>query len=115
MTEIINAIMPFIPQSAIPVVIVVLGGLYIYRKIDSQRKETKAVRDEDSREIREKLQAHDFEIANLKGSSGHHSEVLDDLREQINILNVNLVKNTVTIENLGKVVEKLGIELSEKK
>lgn len=115
MVEILNTLLPHISPTALPLVVVILGGIYIYKKIDTQRKETKAVRDEDSREIREKLQAHDFEIANLKGSSGHHSEVLDDLREQINILNVNLVKNTVTIENLGKVVEKLGIELSEKK
>ena len=111
MLEALNTILPYIPSGAIPVVVVVLGCFYLYKKIDGQRQETKAVRDADTREIREKLQAHEFEIANLKGSARHHGEVLDELREQINILNVNLAKNTVTIDNLAKVVEQLGTEL----
>lgn len=105
MVETITAILPFISPSALPLVIVILGGIYIYRKIGNERKETKVERDKDSQDIHDKILKLDFEVTNIKGNVGHHQEVLEDLRNQINVLNMNIVKLTVSMENLVKNLE----------
>lgn len=102
MIELVSTVLPYIAPSALPVVIVAIVCFYIYRKIGNERKETKAERDNDSREIHDKILKHDFEIANLKGIVVEHKNTLEDLREQVAILNTNIVKLTVVVENLTK-------------
>lgn len=106
MSGIIATILPYISPAALPLVIVILGGLYIYRKIGNERRETKVERDKDSQAIHDKILKLDFEVTNIKGNVGHHQEVLEDLRNQINVLNMNIVKLTVSMENLVKNLEK---------
>ena len=98
MLDIVTAILPYIPSAALPIILVVLGGLYIYRKIGSERKSTAEERDKEFREIHDKLIEYQFQIAALKGTSEKHDTLIDDLREQITILNTNVVKLTVTME-----------------
>lgn len=98
MLDIVTTILPYIPSAALPVVLVVLGGLYIYRKIGSERKNTAEERDREFREIHDKLLEYQFQITALKGTSEKHDTLIDDLREQITILNTNVVKLTVTME-----------------
>lgn len=100
MEQLVSTILPYISPSALPLVVVVLGGLYIYRKIDGQRKVTAVERDKEFGDIHDTILKHEFEIANLKGTSTHHEEVLDDLRDTVGILNTNIVKLTVTVESL---------------
>lgn len=101
----IVAIISAIPPSAIPIVVVILGLGYLYFKFGQEKKDrevTKAVRNKDSQEIHDTLLRHTFQIDELKGQNVHHEQVLDDLNKQMGLLNTNIVKLQVTIENMGK-------------
>ena len=101
----IAAIISAIPPAAIPIVIVILGLGYLYfkfGKVEKDRAITKDIRDKDSQEIHDTLLRHTFQIDELKGHSVHHEEVLDDVNKQLSLLNTNIVKLQVTIENMGK-------------
>lgn len=101
----IGAIISLVPPSAIPIVIVILGLGYLYFKFGQEKKDrevTKAARDRDSQEIHDTLLRHTFQIDELKGHSVHHEQVLDDVNKQLSLLNTNIVKLQVTIENMGK-------------
>lgn len=106
MLEIISTILPYITPSALPVILVVLGGLYIYKRIDGERSKTKEIRDTDSQQIHDDLLKLKFKVSELDGKTVKHEQVIDDLREQINILNQNVVRLSVVIEQLAKNLEK---------
>ena len=107
MTELITAIVPYISPAAFPTVVVVLGLFYIYRKIGNERQITKTQRDNDSLQIHDQLLKHDFEIANLKGQSIHHEQILDDLRQQVTILNQNLSVVVTKLDTLAEAIKEL--------
>lgn len=101
----IGAILSLVPPSAIPIVIVILGLGYLYFKFGQEKKDraiTKDIRDKDSQEIHDTLLRHTFQIDELKGHSVHHEQILDDVNKQLSLLNTNIVKLQVTIENMGK-------------
>ena len=106
MLEIISTILPYITPSALPVILVVLGGIYIYKRIDGERSKTKEIRDTDSQQIHDDLLKLKFKVSELDGKTVKHEQVIDDLREQINILNQNVVRLSVVIEQLAKNLEK---------
>ena len=106
MLEIISTILPYITPSALPVILVVLGGIYIYKRIDGERSKTKEIRDTDSQQIHDDILKLKFKVSELDGKTVKHEQVIDDLREQINILNQNVVRLSVVIEQLAKNLEK---------
>lgn len=102
MLEIIQAILPHIAPSALPLVVVILGGLYIYRKIGGERARTKEIRDTDSQKIHDDILKLQFKVTEIDGRTVKHEQVIDDLREQINLLNTNVVRLSVVIEKLSE-------------
>ena len=66
MTELITAIVPYISNTALPVVVVVLGLFYIYRKIGNERKDTKIERDKDSENIKAEIAVLKSELEQIK-------------------------------------------------
>lgn len=102
MAETIAQIIPYVPQAAWPVILVV--GLYLY--INKQRKDTKNERDTDSLSIHDTLIKHGFQIQALKDADLHKSDVLEDLRTQISTMNVEIAKLSVSIDNLTRLLEK---------
>ena len=66
MTELITAIVPYIPPAAFPTVVVVLGLFYIYRKIGNERKDTKIERDKDSENIKAEIAVLKSELEQIK-------------------------------------------------
>lgn len=105
MAEAITSLIAAIPSGALPIVVVILGLAYLYfkfSKVEKDREVTKQQRDSDSQAIHDTLLKHSFQIDELKGRSVHHEEILDDLRKQVTILNENIVKLSVMIENLIK-------------
>lgn len=103
--DVIGPILSVVPPVALPLVVVILGLGYLYfkfGKVEKDREVTKAVRDKDSQEIHDTLLRHTFQIDELKGHSVHHEQVLDDVNKQLSLLNTNIVKLQVTIENMGK-------------
>lgn len=107
MIEIISTILPYISSSALPLVVVVLGGIYIYKKIDGERKVTKEARDKDSLEVHDTLLKHSFQIQQLKDDQLLTSTVVDDLRDTCSQLNSNIVKLDTNVLNLTEVVREL--------
>lgn len=106
METLVTTVLPFISPAALPLVIVVVACFYIYKKIDNDRQKTKVERDADSQDLHDKFLKMEFDVANMKGEVGHHKDVLEDLRNQVNLLNINIVKLTVSLESLVNNLEK---------
>lgn len=104
MEALISAIVPTIPGAAWSVIILVLGGLYIYRKIESNRKVTKDERDKDSQDLHDKIMKHDWEIGQIKADNSHRDILLDDLRKQVEAVNQNLAIVATKLDSLVEAV-----------
>jgi hypothetical protein len=105
MEEIIRALIPTIPGAAWSVIILVLGGLYIYRKIESNRKVTKDERDKDSQDLHDKIMRHDWEINQIKADNNHRDVLLEDLRKQVEAVNQNLAIVATKLDSLVEAVK----------
>lgn len=105
MEEIIAALIPTIPSAAWSVIILVLGGLYIYRKIESNRKVTKDERDKDSQDLHDKIMRHDWEINQIKSDNNHRDVLLEDLRKQVEAVNRNLAIVATKLDSLVEAVK----------
>lgn len=105
MESILNLIIPTIPGAAWSVIVLVLGGLYIYKKIESNRKVTKDERDKDSQDLHDKLMKHDWEINQIKTDNNHRDVLLDDLRKQVEAVNHNLAIVATKLDNLVEAVK----------
>ena len=66
MTELITAIVPYISNTTLPVVVVVLGLFYIYRKIGNERKVTKSERDTQHENLLARVMLLENEIQQIK-------------------------------------------------
>jgi len=80
----------------------IIAAVVVYVIIYLQRNSTASRRDEDSQGIHDDILKLRFEVDNLKHSDVHKEEILEDLRNQLNILNTNLAKLSVTIEGMEK-------------
>lgn len=106
MESLVTSLLPYISPAALPLVVVIIACFYIYKKIENDRQKTKVERDADSQDLHDKILKMEFDVANMKGEVGHHKDVLEDLRNQVNLLNINIVKLTVSLENLVNSMEK---------
>ena len=107
--EALAALIPFVPQAAIPLVICVCFYLYI----QSKRKATAVERDKDSQEIHDKMLKHDFEIANLKGEFSQQRNVNDDLNKQIVELSKAVAQFSVAVDTLTQAVAELKQDIRD--
>ena len=101
--SVIGTILSAISPSALPIVVVILGLAYLYfkfKKVEDDRKSTKIARDNDSQEIHDTLLKHSFELANLKGTIDLHNDKLESIDKQLSIVNQELVKLNIQVENL---------------
>lgn len=101
MEQIITSVLSSLSPSALPVVVLCLGGLYLWFKfgrMEKDRQETKAARDNDSQEIHDDILKLKFKVSELDGRTVHHADLLEDLREQVATLNSNISKLTVQLE-----------------
>lgn len=95
--------------SAIPLVVVLLGGFWIYRKtqnIEQARRITKAERDDDSKKMHDDLLKLQFKVSELDGIVVLHRDKLDSIEKQLTSVNVELVKLNVQVEGLVKALER---------
>ena len=95
--------------SAIPLVVVILGGFWIYRKtqnIEQARRITKAERDQDSQKMHDDLLKLQFKVSELDGIVVLHRDKLDSIEKQLTSVNVELVKLNVQVEGLVKALER---------
>ena len=98
-----------ISPSALPLVVVLLGGFWIYRKtqnIEQARRITKAERDQDSQKMHDDLLKLQFKVSELDGIVVLHRDKLDSIEKQLTSVNVELVKLNVQVEGLVKALER---------
>ena len=110
MESIITTIISSLSPSALPLVVVILGLFWIYRKtsdIKKDREETKVQRDADSQRLHDMVQKNTWEINNLKLENQHRDTILDDLRAQCNELNTNLALVSQKLDALVEAIKEL--------
>ena len=110
MEQMIGQSLQVMPVAAIPVVIVVLGLYWIYRKtmvIQKDRELTKKTRDADSTELHDKILKHDFLIGQLKDNQTLQAQILEDLRDAVSAMNVGVAKLEVSVTTLTEAVKEL--------
>lgn len=66
MTDIVTAIVASISPSALPIVVCVLGCVFIYLKIGKERKHTKEERDSQKDELDKRLTLVEHDVAFMK-------------------------------------------------
>lgn len=90
-----------VSPSALPLVVVLLGGFWIYRRtqnIEQARKITKAERDLDSQKMHDDILKLQFEMTSIKGVVDLHRETLSDLQKQMQIVVKELVELNCSIK-----------------
>ena len=90
-----------ISPSALPLVVVLLCGFWIYRKtqnIEQARKITKVERDDDSKKVHDDILKLQFEVTSMKGVIDLHRETLTDLQKQMQIVVKELVELNCSIK-----------------
>lgn len=104
MEQIITSIITTLSPAALPLVVVIVAGLYFFFKfksLEQDRMTTKQQRDNDSQEVHDDILKLKFDVVNLKGRIELHDTLLSDINKQINILNTNLAILTEKIDNLN--------------
>lgn len=101
MENLMTKLFESVPVSAIPLVVVLLGGFWIYRKtqnIEQARRVTKAERDLDSQKMHDDILKLQFDMTSLKGITDLHRETLTDLQKQMQIVVKELVELNCSIK-----------------
>lgn len=76
-------------------------------KMKAQRQETKEARDKDSQELHDQVLKNTLAITTLKDNQALHATVMDDLRDAVSVLNTNVAKLGVVVDNLSEAVREL--------
>ena len=116
MNEVVQTSLQYIPPSAIPIVVIVLGCFYLYlwfrckqnsEQMNKDKEETKNCIDKESQDLRDLCKENALEIKHIKEDLSQKNEILDTLRSQVNELNVNLAIVSERIVTLVDVIKEL--------
>lgn len=98
----------------IAAIIACLGALTVFlkqqadtAKIKNSRMETKAARDADSQELHDQVQKSQWECKYLKDELQLLSDKVDDQARQTGILNTELAKLSVKLDNVLEAIKEL--------
>lgn len=92
MTELIVPIITALSPSALPLVVCVLGCVFIYLKIGKDRKQTKAERDNINEEFDLRLTLCEHDIAFMKEQNQIFADKLDRILDELTAIKVELAK-----------------------
>ena len=92
MTDVVTAIIASISPAALPLLVCVLGCVYIYFKIQSQRKVTKTERDSQKDELDKRLTVVEHDVAFMKEQNQLFSSKLDRILDELTAIKVELAK-----------------------
>ena len=92
MSEILNIIISSISPAALPIVVCVLGCVFIYFKIQSQRKVTKSERDNLSESFDLRLTICEHDITFMKEQNQIFADKLDRILDELTAIKVELAK-----------------------
>lgn len=109
MEQIITTLIGALSPSALPIVVLCLGGLYLYFKfkgMEHDRNTTKVNRDADSQAIHDDILKLKFDVTNLQGIVNLHKDKLESIDKQLCLVNQELVKLNIQVEHLATALEK---------
>ena len=92
MTDIVTAIVSAISPAALPIVVCVLGCVFIYLKIGKDRKQTKTERDSQKDELDKRLTLVEHDVAFMKEQNQLFSSKLDRILDELTAIKVELAK-----------------------
>ena len=92
MTDIITAIIAAIPSSALPLLVCVLGCVFIYLKIGKDRKQTKEERDGQKDEMDKRLTLVEHDVCYMKQQHALFADKLDRILDELTAIKVELAK-----------------------
>lgn len=92
MEQIITHILTVMSPSALPIVVCVLGCVFIYFKIGKERKQTKSERDNDKDELDKRLTLVEHDVAFMKEQHSLFADKLDRILDELTNIKVELAK-----------------------
>ena len=92
MEQIITTVISAISPAALPIVVCVLGCVFIYLKIQSQRKVTKTERDNTNEEFDLRLTLCEHDITFMKEQNQVFADKLDRILDELTAIKVELAK-----------------------
>lgn len=104
MEAIINNLVSTLSPAALPLVVVIVAGLYFFYKfksIEHDRMNTKQQRDTDSQEVHDKILKLEFKTAELSGIVNLHRDKLDQIERQLCTVNEQLIRLNMSVEHLS--------------
>ena len=90
MSEILGQIIPLIAPAAWPLIIVILGCVFIYLKIQSQRKVSKEERDNQKDELDKRLTLVEHDVCYMKQQHALFADKLDRILNELCEIKVSL-------------------------
>lgn len=93
MTDIVTAIISAISPAALPLVVCVLGIVYIYWKIQSQRKVSKEERDNQTEDLDKRLTVVEHDITFMKELNQVFADKLDRILDELTQIKVDIAKH----------------------
>jgi len=97
------SILPYIPQTAIPIVVVAIA----YFKINGDRKATKEIRDKDSLQLHDSVQKLTWENGRIKEDLSFLKTSIDDHQMQLSVLNTELAKVSTKLDNVIEMLHEM--------
>ena len=92
MEHIVTAIVSAISPTALPIVVCVLGCVFIYLKIGKERKQTKSERDNLSESFDLRLTICEHDITFMKEQNQVFADKLDRILDELTAIKVELAK-----------------------
>lgn len=109
MTEAVTSLIAAIPPTALPMVAVLIGIVYLwfkFKSIEQDRNTTKVNRDVDSQAIHDDILKLKFDVTNLQGIVNLHKDKLESIDKRLGLVNQELVKLNIQVEHLATALEK---------
>ena len=92
MEQIITTVISAISPAALPIVVCVLGCVFIYLKIGKERKQTKTERDNINEEFDLRLTLCEHDITFMKEQNQIFADKLDKILDELTAIKVELAK-----------------------
>jgi len=92
MSAILTSIVSAISPTALPIVVCVLGCVFIYLKIGKDRKQTKTERDNQTDELDKRLTLVEHDVEFMKEQNALFGQKLDRILEELTAIKVELAK-----------------------
>ena len=92
MEQIITTVISAISPAALPIVVCVLGCVFIYLKIQSQRKVSKEERDNQKDELDKRLTLVEHDVCYMKQQYTLFADKLDRILDELTAIKVELAK-----------------------